>query len=292
MSIFIDKDTKIIVQGLTGKEGSFHTLQCLDYGSKIVGGVVPGKGKMQHLGLPVFDTVNQAKKTTKANASLIFVPPQFAAESILEAIYAELDLVVCITEDIPIQDMLKVKHIVKTSKTRLIGPNCPGVISPGKSKMGIMPGSIHKKGNVGVISRSGTLTYEVVDQLTKLGLGQSTCIGIGGDQIIGTCFVECLQAFEEDEQTEAICMIGEIGGTAEEEAAEFIRDNITKPITCFIAGQSAPPGKRMGHAGAIISNSKGTAEEKIEVLKSVGVNICENIVEVGEKVLYSTKNKI
>lgn len=289
MSIFLDKETKIIVQGFTGNEGTFHSSQCIQYETKIVGGVVPGKGGMEHLCLPVFDTVVEAKEKTGANASLIFVPPAFAANAVIEAIYAEMDLIVCISEGIPIIDMLKVKHLLNHSKSRLIGPNCPGIISPGKAKMGIMPANIHKEGPVGVVSRSGTLTYEVVYQLTTLGVGQSTCIGIGGDPIIGTSFIDCIKAFEEDPQTKVICMIGEIGGTAEEEAAEYIKRNVSKPVVCFIAGQTAPPGRRMGHAGAIISGGKGTAKEKMQALEAAGIKVCKSPAVIGETAAHILK---
>ncbi len=282
MSILIDKNTRVLVQGITGKEGAFHTSQMLEYGTNIVGGVTPGKGgqKSEH-GLPIFNSVRDAAETTGANASVIFVPPKFAADAILEASAAQLAIVVCISEGIPTQDMIKVSHILKNSRTRLIGPNCPGVISPGKSKMGIMPGFIHKEGSIGIVSRSGTLTYEAVHQVTQLGLGQSTCIGIGGDPIIGTTFIDLLPLFENDPETEAVILIGEIGGTAEEDAAEYIKKNFSKPVIAFIAGITAPPGRRMGHAGAIIAGGKGTAREKIKVLKEAGIRIAESPAAIG-----------
>ncbi len=283
MSIIIDENTRVIIQGITGKEGAFHTVQMLEYGTKVVAGVTPGKGKQKSdQGLPIFNSVQDAVGETGATASIIFVPPAFAADAILEAIDAELELVVCISEGIPIQDMVKVKHILKHSKTRLIGPNCPGIISPGKSKIGIMPGFIHRQGSVGIISRSGTLTYEAVHQVTQLGLGQSTCIGIGGDPIIGTSFIDLLPLFEADEDTEAVIMIGEIGGTAEEESAEYIRSKFKKPVIAFIAGITAPPGRRMGHAGAIIDGGKGSAQEKIEILKNSGIIVTENPSQIGK----------
>ncbi len=263
MSILVDKNTRLIVQGITGKEGTFHTLQMIDYGTNVVGGVTPGKGGTTHEGVPVFNTVADAVKETGANASVIYVPPPFAADAIMEAADAGIPLVVCITEGIPVADMVAVKQYLSDKKTRLIGPNCPGIISPGKCKIGIMPGHIHKEGRIGVVSRSGTLTYEAVGQLTALGLGQSTAIGIGGDPIIGTNHTDALRFFQEDDETDAIIMIGEIGGTAEEDAAEYAKHNVTKPIVAFIAGQTAPPGRRMGHAGAIISGGKGTAAEKM-----------------------------
>ena len=289
MSIWIDSETRVIVQGITGKQGTFHTAEMLHYGTKIAGGVTPGKGGQTVMEVPVFDTVLEARRATGANASVIFVPPRFAVDSILEAADAGIELVVCITEGIPILDMARVKHYLEGKKTRLIGPNCPGIITPGNSegaaygcKIGIMPGYIHQKGPVGVISRSGTLTYEVVKQLTQRGIGQSTVIGIGGDPIRGTGFVECLEAFEKDPQTRAVVMNGEIGGSGEEEAAAYIRDHMTKPVIAFIGGQSAPPGKRMGHAGAIISGGKGTAEGKITALREAGVTVAMTPDIIGE----------
>jgi succinyl-CoA synthetase alpha subunit len=281
MSVLVDKNTRLIVQGLTGREGSFHAQQMLDYGTKIVAGVTPGKGGTKHLGVPVFNTVIDAVRATKANASVIFVPPPFAADAILEAFDAGLPLVICITEGVPTLDMVRVAAALKGSKSRLIGPNCPGVISPGKCKIGIMPGSIHKQGNVGVVSRSGTLTYEAVDQLTRLGIGQSTCIGIGGDPIIGTTFLDSIKLFNEDPGTHAIVMIGEIGGNAEEVAAEYIKKNVKKPVVGFIAGQTAPPGRRMGHAGAIISGGQGTAAEKYKAMHAAGIHTVQSPAAIG-----------
>jgi succinyl-CoA synthetase alpha subunit len=280
MSVLVNENTRILVQGF-GRAGQFHAEQCMAYGSKVVAGVTPGKGGQQALGVPVFNTVEEAVKATGANASMVFVPPPGAADAILEAFDAELPLVVCITEGIPAADMIVVNEILKRSSSRLVGPNCPGVISPGKCKMGIMPGHIHKPGKVGVVSRSGTLTYEVVGQLTKMGIGQSTCIGIGGDPIIGTNFVDALTLFQEDPGTEAIMMIGEIGGSAEETAAAFIKANVTKPVAAFIAGATAPPGRRMGHAGAIISGGKGTAADKQAALEAAGIAVAPSPADMG-----------
>ncbi|MBN1356372.1 succinate--CoA ligase subunit alpha [bacterium] len=281
MSIFVDAESKVVVQGLTGREGTFQALQMKNYGTDIVAGVTPGKGGTIHEGIPCFNSVEQAVGETGADVSIIFVPRQFCSDAILEAAFSGIRLVVCITEGIPALDMMRVKTLLGELGVRLIGPNCPGIISPGKTKVGIMPGHIHKPGRVGVISRSGTLTYEVVDQLTRLDLGQSTCIGIGGDPIPGTNFIDCLELFEQDADTNAIVLIGEIGGNAEESAAHYIHDHVTKPVTCFIAGQTAPPGRRMGHAGAIISGGTGTAREKIAVMKECGIAVAENPAVIG-----------
>ncbi|MDL2329943.1 succinate--CoA ligase subunit alpha, partial [Desulfosarcina sp. OttesenSCG-928-A07] len=278
MSIFVDENTKVLVQGITGREGQFHARQCVAYGTQVVAGVTPGKGGQKMDDIPVFNTVADARKKTGANCSLIFVPPPFAADAILEAADAGVELVVCITEGIPVMDMMKVKNHLKGMPTRLIGPNCPGIISPGKCKIGIMPAPIHKPGGpIGVVSRSGTLTYEVVHQLTGQGIGQTTCIGIGGDPVNGTDFIDCLEAFQADPQTTGIVMVGEIGGDAEEKAAAFIKAHVTKPVVGFIAGLTAPPGRRMGHAGAIVSGGSGTAQGKIDAMKACGIHVCENL---------------
>ena len=282
MAVLVDKNTRLVVQGITGKEGSFHTQQMIEYGTKVVAGVTPGKGgqKSEH-GVPIFNTVREAVEKEGANATVIFVPPAFAADAILEAIGAEIPLIVCITEGIPVRDMARVYTVLQNSKSRLIGPNCPGIISPGKAKIGIMPGFIHKEGTIGVVSRSGTLTYEAVSQLTAVGLGQSTCIGIGGDPVIGTKHKEAIKLLNDDPDTEGIIMIGEIGGTDEEDAAEWIKDNVKKPVVGFIAGQTAPPGKRMGHAGAIISGGKGTAKSKMDAMRNAGIAVVENPAYIG-----------
>jgi len=283
VSIFVDRNTRLVVQGITGKEGQFHTRQCFEYGTKVVAGVTPGKGGQKMDDIPVFNTVKEAVKKAGANCSMIFVPPPFAADAIMEAADAEVDVIVAITEGIPVLDMMRVKNYLIGRKSRLIGPNCPGIITPGECKIGIMPGPIHKPGGpIGVVSRSGTLTYEVVHQLTKQDIGQTTCIGIGGDPVNGTNFIDCLKAFQNDPDTEGVVMVGEIGGTAEEEAAEFIRKNMNKPVVGFIAGLTAPPGRRMGHAGAIISGGSGTAESKIKAMDACGIHVCKNLGSLGE----------
>jgi succinyl-CoA synthetase alpha subunit len=293
MSVLVDKNSKVLVQGITGSEGTFHTSQMLEYGTKVVAGVTPGKGGLKYKGndeykfkkqVPVFNTVREAMEKTKANVSIVFVPPAFAADAILESIDAGMPLILCITEGIPVKDMIKVKSALEKSESRLIGPNCPGVITPGEAKIGIMPGFIHNPGTVGVVSRSGTLTYEAVKQITDLGLGQSTCIGIGGDPIIGTKHIDAIKIFNEDDKTEAIIMIGEIGGTMEEEAAAYIKANVKKPVVAFIAGRTAPPGRRMGHAGAIVSGSKGSAEDKIAALRDAGITVVETPAKIGATV--------
>jgi succinyl-CoA synthetase alpha subunit len=291
MSILVDRNTRVICQGITGKVGEFHTRGCLEYGTRMVGGVTPGKGGEKIADLPVFDTVAEARDATGANATMIFVPPPFAADAILEAVAAEIELVIAITEGIPVLDMARVLPVVENSKSVLVGPNCPGVITPGQCKIGIMPGYIHTPGNIGVMSRSGTLTYEAVWQLTQLGHGQSTCVGLGGDPLVGSSFIDILSLFEKDPETQAILMMGEIGGSAEEEAAAYVKDHVTKPVAAFIAGRTAPPGKRMGHAGAIISGGKGTAEAKLEALRDAGIEIAETPADMGAAMVRAIQQK-
>lgn len=291
MSILVDRNTRVICQGITGKVGEFHTRGCLEYGTRMVGGVTPGKGGETIADLPVFNTVAEARDATGANATMIFVPPPFAADAILEAVAAEIDLVIAVTEGIPVLDMARVLPVVENSKSRLVGPNCPGVITPGQCKIGIMPGYIHTPGNVGVMSRSGTLTYEAVWQLTQLGHGQSTCVGLGGDPLVGSSFIDILELFEQDDDTHAILMMGEIGGSAEEEAAAYVKKHVTKPVAAFIAGRTAPPGKRMGHAGAIISGGKGTAEAKLEALRDAGIEIAETPADMGTAMVRAMQRK-
>ena len=292
MSILVDHNTRVICQGITGKVGEFHTRGCLEYGTRMVGGVTPGKGGETIADLPVFNTVAEARDATGANATMIFVPPPFAADAILDAVAAEIDLVIAVTEGIPVLDMARVLPVVENSKSRLVGPNCPGVITPGQCKIGIMPGYIHTPGNVGVMSRSGTLTYEAVWQLTQLGHGQSTCVGLGGDPLVGSSFIDILELFEQDDDTHAILMMGEIGGSAEEEAAAYVKKHVTKPVAAFIAGRTAPPGKRMGHAGAIISGGKGTAEAKLEALRDAGIEIAETPADMGTAMVRAMQRKV
>ena len=291
MSILVDRNTRVICQGITGKVGEFHTRGCLEYGTRMVGGVTPGKGGEKIADLPVFDTVAEARDATGANATMIFVPPPFAADAILEAVAAEIELVIAITEGIPVLDMARVLPVVENSKSVLVGPNCPGVITPGQCKIGIMPGYIHTPGNIGVMSRSGTLTYEAVWQLTQLGHGQSTCVGLGGDPLVGSSFIDILSLFEKDPETQAILMMGEIGGSAEEEAAAYVKDHVTKPVAAFIAGRTAPPGKRMGHAGAFISGGKGTAEAKLEALRDAAIEIAETPADMGAAMVRAIQQK-